>query len=161
EIGGWQTGRGVLLHELAEQRSDSRTRSGGARGGPAGRSGLDSPALAVGVRRLVKGVKRTQDALGEGVDQIDRPQVPARVAHVPRFDVAIARGDLEAAALEADRSIRAALAASRLGAEDSPQMLARRTRTAHIRTRDPARDRRAADLRVDLAVVVELDPGLG
>ena len=96
-----------------------------------------------------------------GIDEIDRAEIPPRVAHAEPRQMPVAARDLEPAALEADRAVAAALRAIDLGAEGAAQLLAARARAADLRAGQIALERRAAELAVHGAVVFQLDPGLG
>ncbi len=110
QIGRRQSGGGVLLDELLEQRRHAR-RAGAARSDPS--------AEALGARWpsaflfLSTRIEAAEDGAGFGIGQIDRAQVPGSVAQPELLQVAVAGGDFKANAFQAEGAIAAALGARR------------------------------------------------
>jgi hypothetical protein len=85
--GRWQAGRRVLGEQLAQQRRDA---------GRADRwwiniDGLEPPALAIGIGRLIQWSQRAQHGAAAGVDEIDTAEVPARIAQLGPLQVPVGR----------------------------------------------------------------------
>ena len=91
---------------------------------------------------------------------MDETEIPAGVAHFEPRQMAVPVGDLEAAALDHDGAVTLPLHAVVSAGEGEAQRIAVGARPRHVGSGEEARDRGFADLGVDLAVVVELGPGL-
>src|SRR6202007_779049 len=63
--GRWQAGRRVLGEQLAQQRRDA----GRAAGWWINMAGLEPPALAIGIGRLIQWSQRAQHGAAAGVDE--------------------------------------------------------------------------------------------
>ena len=126
------------------------------------RGGGGQPAPPpIGVGRLVQRVEGAEDYLGVRIDEIDRGQIPPRVAHAEPRQVPVASRDFEPAPLEADRAVTAALRAIDLGAEGAAEILTARARPADVRAGQIALERCTAELAMHAAVIFQLDPRLG
>jgi hypothetical protein len=95
------------------------------------------------------------------IDEIDPGQVPARVAQVHHGQRVVARRDLEALPVQGHGAVGAPLAPWHLDAERVGERRGCGTVAAHVGAGQIARERRGADLAVQRAVILLLDPGLG
>ena len=145
-----------------EQRRDARPRASARAGVDSRGRDVERAPLPVGVPRPVERVAaRTGPSTVRVVDEVDVRQVPARVADGDPLEVPVARGHLEAPALDADRPVASALGAT------SPRRrrpaAARRCRGSAVRRRGRRESASAARSPISecvLAVVLELDPRL-
>ena len=94
------------------------------------------------------------------VDEVDEAEVPAGVTNLDARQMPVAVGQLEAAPLDHDGSVAFALHAVIGTCEGEAQRIAVGAGPCHLGTREEARDGGLADLGVDLAVGLVLDPGL-
>ena len=95
------------------------------------------------------------------IDEIDPGQVPARVAQVHHGQRVVARRDLEALPVQGHGTVGAPLASWHLDAKRVGEHRGGGTVAAHVGAGQIARERRGADLAVQRAVILLLDPGLG
>src|SRR5262249_3739291 len=123
--------------------------------------GRDHGAVAVGVAALVERVNGGEDDPAAAVDQIDSAEAPTGVTHGHFTEVTIPCRALEPHALPPDRPIALPLSPPALQAKRIPKRLARRATAEHVRRLREAIDRRAGDLAVRRAVVLDLHPRLG
>src|ERR1039458_3955482 len=91
---------------------------------------------------------------------MDRAQVPGSVAQPQFGQVAEPGGNLKANALQSEGAIAAALEAPDLGGKGDLQLVGGRTGLGHVFVIKKALQRSLADLRVNLAVILQLDPRL-
>ena len=94
------------------------------------------------------------------IHEVDLGQIPGRVADLEPGEMAVAVGHLEAAALDDDGAVALPLLAALGAGEGQPQRGAIRAGPHHAGAGEEARDRRLADLGVELAIVLVLDPSL-
>jgi hypothetical protein len=95
------------------------------------------------------------------IDEIDGRQVPARDTQLHARERPVGGGDLEAHPLHGDGTVALALLARDLHAEGPPEGLGAGAVAADVGAFEVALKRRLAELTVDRAVVLLLDPRLG
>ena len=157
EIGRRQPCGGLPVDQPGEQRRDAGRRldvDG------LGRDRIERTAPAVGILGLVLGIEPGQRLASAFVDEVDEAEIPTGVADLDAGEMAVAVWNLEAAPLDDDSAVAFALHAVIGAGEGEAQRVAVGARPRHLRTREEARDGGLADLGVDLAVVLVLDPGL-
>ena len=133
-------------------------------GEESGGGGLDAPALgraqAFGIFLFVHGIDAAEDGAGFPIGQVDRAQVPGSETQPEFLQMAEAGRDFKTNAFQRERAIAAALSAPDLRGKGQLELLGGRTRLADILMVQKALQGSLADLRVDLAVVFQLDPRL-
>src|SRR5262249_41688891 len=154
QVGRRQTGVGLLLDELLQQRWDSWVWSRGRLLGV----GIACAAQAAGVLCFVLGKEPAQHLTGALIDEVDMGEVPACVTHLELAHMAVAVGHLEAAALEHYGAVTLPLPAPLGPGEGQAQRGAVQAWPHDARARKEARYRGLPGLGVDLAVVLVLDP---
>src|SRR5271170_6249412 len=157
QVGGRQARGGVLGHQLAQERRDSRGRLGRRRRRRAGR---EHAARTVGVLHLVERQERREVDARARVDQMDIRQVPSCDAEPETRQRPVGRRDLEAYTLYRDRAVAAALRARDLHAKRPPERLGARAITTYIGTFEIALDGCLLELAVDRMVILLLHPRL-
>ena len=95
------------------------------------------------------------------VDDVDVAEIPARVAHQHPLEVAQSRGHLEAASLDAEGGVGAALGTPLCGAKRVAQRIGVRRGAPDVGALEIAAHGRDAQLLVEFFVVLEFDPSLG
>ena len=122
---------------------------------------IERATQPAGVLRPVLRIEAGQHGAGALVDEVDGAQVPLGVAHLDTGEMAIAVRQLEASAVDDDAAVALLLRAPGAAGEGEAERDAARTGARHRRPFEEAGERGDADLGVDRAVVLVLDPGLG
>src|SRR5208283_2656446 len=156
QIGWGQSGGGILPNDFLEQRRHARRRERlwGTGGGSSGR------AQALGILLFVHRINAAEDGAGFRIGQMDRAQVPGSVTQPELGQMAEPGRDFKANALQREGAIAAALDAPDLGGKGQLQRFGRGTGLGHMLVVEKALQGSLADLRMDLAVVFQLDPRL-
>src|SRR5208283_5649764 len=121
---------------------------------------LERSTQAAGVLRLVLRIEARQHIAAALVDEVDGAQVPLGVAHLDAVEMAIAVRQLEASTVDDDAAVALLLRARDAAGEGEAERDAARTGPRHRRPIEETGERRDADLGVDRAVVLVLDPSL-
>ena len=111
-------------------------------------------------RALSRGSSVARCVAGARVDQVDAGEVPACDAQTQQQEGAVRGGDLEADSFDGDGAVAASLFARDLGPERATQGIGAGALASDGGPAQVPGERALADLRVLLALVLLLDPGL-